>query len=228
MAPSCVALSAKLNNCPSTSVINPERTVLLELSENPNGSVVPGAPEKAPKPHTERDVPLESTMFPLKFKFVAVAFTNNPLVAVRLVPDAVAKLNKPVEVTLVMVPFEAVNVARFKVVPVALVKIKAVEVADENTAVPPSKFTLAAVKFKVFTVVPDAVANPSHCVEVTLVKRALIALILVPDAVANPRNPVEVTLVIDALVPVRLAIIAEVVTFKFVVTKFPVDVPPAN
>lgn len=32
----------------------------------------------------------------------------------------------------------------------------------------------------------------------------------------------------SADVPVRLTMIAEDVTFKFVVTKFPVEVPPAN
>ena len=127
-------------------------------------------------------------------------------------------------------------------------------VAAENTAVPLNKFTLAAVRFKVFKLVPDAVAKPSHCVDVTFVKRpetafnvvpeailkpnqavevtlaklAVIPLMVVPDAVAYPSQPVEVTFVNVADVPVKLAIIAEDVTVKLAVTKFPVDVPPAN
>lgn len=240
------------------------------------------------------------------------------LIALILVPEAVAKPSQPVEVTLVSVPLVAAKVVKFNKLPVAFVKTSWVAVAAEKTAVPPSKFTLFAVKFNAVKLEPEAVAKPSHWVDVTFVKLPLVnvpfvkaalvpftkvankfvAVVLVktpvegvvfpigvplieppeivaleevraaklalkafkvdPDAVAKPNHCVEVTLVKlplvneelvpdkvvatkfakKALVPVTLvkvelvankfAISADEVTLKLVVTKFPVEVPPAN
>lgn len=90
-------------------------------------------------------------------KFAKVAFK-----AVRLVPEAEAKPNHCVDVTLVKLPLVAAKVAIFKLLPVALVKISWVAVAAENTAVPLNKFTLAAVRFSAVKLVPEAEAKPSH------------------------------------------------------------------
>lgn len=161
-------------------------------------------------------IPVEGVVFPIDVPFteppVITAFeeerfANPAFKAFTVEPEAVANPRKPVDVTLVKVPFVAANVAIFKLVPVALVKMSCVAVAAENTAVPPSKFTLFAVKFNAVKLEPEAVAKPSHWVDVTFVNEAFVNV---------------------ADVPVKLAIIAEDVTFKLAVTKFPVDVPPAN
>lgn len=144
-------------------------------------------------------------------------------------PEAVAKPNQPVEVTLVNLPLVANKFVEVEFVEVVFTKVDP----------------------KAFTVVPDATANPNHCVEVTLVNRPFTAFKVVPEATLKPSQPVEVTLVNvpfvtdkavatkfakKALVPVVLVevvfvankfkINAEEVTFKLVVTKLPVDVPP--
>ena len=115
--------------------------------------------------------PVEGVVFPIGVPFteppVITAFeeerfANPAFKAFTVEPDAVANPRKPVDVTLVKVPFVAASVAIFKLVPVALVKISCVAVAAENTAVPPSKFTLLAVRFNAVKLDPEAVANPSH------------------------------------------------------------------
>ena len=140
--------------------------------------------------------PVEGVTFPIGVPFteppVIVAFeelsaTKLAFNAFNVDPEAVAKPNQPVDVTLVNTPLVAANVARFKVVPVALVKINCVAVAAEKTAVPPSKFTLFAFKFKAVKLEPDAVAKLNQLVEVTLLNEAVPPVICVAT-----KFPVEV------------------------------------
>ena len=154
---------------------------------------------------------VDTSLVTFKVPMVPFALTKLailPLMAFTVVPEAMAKPNQPVDVTFVNEPFVAVRAAKFKLVPVALVKINCVEVAADKTAVPPNKLTLFAVRFNAVKLVPEAEAKPSHWVEVTFVKRPLIAFKVVPVAMLKLNQLVVVTLVKVALVPVKPAMVA--------------------
>ena len=108
---------------------------------------------------------VDTSLVTFNVAIVPFALTKLPmaaLLAFNVVPEARAKPSQPVEVTLVNDPLVAVSAAKFKLVPVAFVKINCVEVAADKIAVPLSKFTLFAVRFNAVKLEPEAEAKPSH------------------------------------------------------------------
>lgn len=171
-------------------------------------------------PATNKEVKLADTPAKLaKYAFVPVVLVPVALIQAKFVPEAVAKPNHCVDVTRVNDPStdtkfvsEAFVAKRF--VAVALVDVTSVNVAAAGVrfpitvpfTAPPVIATFEEFKFNAFKVVPDAVAKPSHPVEVAFVANKFVA---------------------NKLVEVALVVVPVLAT-KFVITKFPVDVPPAN
>lgn len=139
---------------------------------------------------------------------VVVTMVNTPVEA-PVAPIVVLSIEPPKIVTLFDVKFNAV-----KFVEDAVVANKFVEVACENTAF----VTVALVPFKFVT---------KAFVEARLLVVALVTVAFVPLIFVTKKFTVA-KLVEVAFVVVLFKIVAVPVTFKFVVTKFPVDVPPPN
>ena len=144
---------------------------------DPAGQLVPSNKHTA-CPDTSNDVKLADK----PDKLLTNAFVPVALIQFKSVPDAVAKPNHCVEVTRVNTPsttarfvseaFVANTLVDVTFVPVTLVKLAAAGVKFPITVpliAPPVIVAFDEFKFNAVNVVPDAVANPNHPVDVALV-----------------------------------------------------------
>ncbi len=162
-------------------------------------------------PATSKEVKLADTPTKFaKYAFVPVVLVPVAFTQAKFVPEAVAKPNHCVEVTRVNDPSTATKFVSEAFVANKLVEVALVDVTLVNVAA-------AGVRF------PITVPFTAPPVIATFEEFKFNAFNVVPEAVAKPSQALDV-----AFVTTRLSAVAVPVTFKFVVTKFPVDVPPPN